>query len=75
MKDGQEELDVCEEWKSGEGALLAKGTVYGLEESPVCLSNWKVNAVWAQEDRERMLEDDSGKSDPVYNIFELWIRF
>lgn len=39
MKDGQEELDVCEEWKSGEGALLAEGTVCGLEESPVCLSN------------------------------------
>lgn len=39
MKDGQEELDVCEEWKSGEGALPAEGSVCGLEESPVCLSN------------------------------------
>lgn len=32
MKDGQESLGVCKEWKSG--ALLAEGTVRGLTEEP-----------------------------------------
>ena len=34
MKEGQKSLGVCKERESGEGPLLAEGTVCGLKEEP-----------------------------------------